>query len=56
MAAGVKHYYRDGTEHRGSIHKDAKGQAMSGSKHTSNSKYVYHIKDLSAAAKKKAKK
>jgi hypothetical protein len=29
---------------------------MSGAKHTANSKYLVHMKDLSAAAKKKAKK
>ena len=56
MAKGVKHYYRDGTEYKGPTHKDAKGRLMSGAKHTKNSKYVFHFKELSATAKKKAKK
>jgi hypothetical protein len=34
MAKGVKHYYKDGTEHKGAMHKDAKGRLMSGAKHT----------------------
>ena len=38
------------------MHKDAKGRPMSGAKHTSSSKYLYHFKDLSATAKKKAKR
>ena len=56
MAKGVKHYFRDGTEHKGGMHKDAKGRPMSGAKHTSSSKDLYHLKDLSATAKKKAKR
>jgi hypothetical protein len=56
MAKGVKHYYRDGTEYKGATHKDAKGRLMSGGKHTASSKYVFHFKELSATAKKKAKK
>lgn len=56
MAKGVKHYFRDGTEHKGATHKDAKGKVMSGARHTSNSKYLYHMKDLSETAKKKARK
>ncbi len=56
MAKGVKHYFKDGTEHKGATHKDAKGRVMSGARHTANSKYLVHMKDLSATAKKKAKK
>jgi hypothetical protein len=56
MAKGVKHYYRDGIEYKGATHKDAKGRLMSGAKHTKNSKYVFHFNELSATAKKKAKK
>ena len=37
-------------------HKDAKGKLMSGAKHSKTSKYLVHFKDLSAAAKKVAKK
>jgi hypothetical protein len=28
MAAGVKHYFKDGKEHKGATHKDAKGPAQ----------------------------
>ena len=51
MAAGMKHYFKDGTEH-----KDAKGKLMSGAKHTASSKHLFHMSELSATAKKKAKK
>ena len=56
MAKGVNHYFRDGTKYTGATHKDAKGKVMSGARHTANSKYLFHMKDLSATAKKKAKK
>lgn len=56
MAKGVNHYFKDGTKYTGATHKDAKGKVMSGAKHTANSKYLVHMKNLSAAAKKKAKK
>jgi len=56
MAKGQKHYMRDGTEHKGGTHKDAKGRLMSGARHTASSKFLYHLKDLSPTAKKKAKK
>ena len=56
MAKGVKHYYKDGTEHKGGMHKDAKGKLMSGAKHTKSSKYLFHFKELSATAQKKARK
>jgi hypothetical protein len=55
MAKGVKHYFRDGTEHKGATHKDPKGRPMSGARHTKNSKYLYHMNELSATAKKKVK-
>lgn len=55
MAKGVKHYFRDGTEHTGGTHKDAKGKLMSGARHTKNSKYLYHYSELSQTAQKKAK-
>jgi|TARA_E500000318_G_scaffold32333_2_gene32109 hypothetical protein len=53
MAKGVKHYFKDGTEHKGATHKDPKGRPMSGARHTKNSKYLYHMNELSATAKKK---
>ena len=55
MAVGVKHYFRDGSEYKGPTHKDAKGRLMSGANHTSDSKYVYHKKDIPSSNKKKAK-
>lgn len=55
MAKGVKHYFRDGTEHKGATHKDQSGKLMSGARHTKNSKFLYHFNELSATAKKKAK-
>ena len=42
MAAGVKHYFKNGTEYKGATHKDAKGNLMSGAKHTATSKYLFH--------------
>ena len=56
MAKGVKHYFKDGREHKGATHKDAKGRVMSGKTHTSNSKFLVHMKDLSASAMKRANK
>tara|TARA_B100000902_G_C26939848_1_gene730464 strand:+ start:302 stop:472 length:171 start_codon:yes stop_codon:yes gene_type:complete len=55
MAKGVKHYLRNGTEHKGAMHKMANGQLHTGKTHTKTSKRLFHFKDLSAAAKKKAK-
>jgi len=55
MAKGVKHYFKNGKEHQGATHKDAKGKVMSGAKHTASSKFLVHMKDLSATAKKFAK-
>jgi hypothetical protein len=55
MAKGVKHYFRDGTEHSGSTHKDPSGKLMSGARHTKNSKYLYHFKELSKTAQKRAR-
>jgi len=56
VAKGVRHFFRDGTEHKGGTHKDAKGKLMSGASHTANSKYLYHMRDLSDRAKAKARK
>jgi hypothetical protein len=44
MAAGMKHYYKDGREHKGATHKDASGKLMSGAKHTASSQYLVHKK------------
>jgi hypothetical protein len=51
----VKHYKRDGTLFTGKSHKMADGVLHSGKKHTKTSVKLYHLKDLSATAKKKAK-
>ena len=56
MAKGVKHYFRDGTEHKGAMHKMANGQLHTGRTHTKTSKRLFHFADLSMTAKKKAKK
>ena len=55
MAKGVKHYFKDGTEHKGGMHKMSNGALHSGMRHTKNSKQLYHFKDLSKTAQKKAK-
>ena len=56
MAKGVKHYFKTtGKEPNGATPKDAKGKVMSCAKHTASSKYLVHMKDLSATAKKKAR-
>ena len=55
MAVGV-HYFRDGTKHRGAIHKHKDGTIMTGSRMTPKSKKVFHFAGLSDTAKKKARK
>ena len=55
MAKGVKHYRRDGTEHTGSSHKMADGTLHTNKSHTKTSVKLFHLKDLSARAKTKAK-
>ena len=55
MAKGVKHYFKDGTEFKGRMHKMPNGSMHSGVKHTKSSKPVVHFKDLSKAAIKKNK-
>ena len=54
MAKGVKHYFKNGKEHKGATHKDAKGNVMSGKTHTKSSKFLVHMSGLSATAKKVA--
>tara|TARA_R100001510_G_scaffold9615_1_gene7383 strand:+ start:487 stop:672 length:186 start_codon:yes stop_codon:yes gene_type:complete len=55
MAKGVKHYFKDGREHKGGTHKMPNGHLHSGKTHGKTSKRLYHFKDLSAAAKKRAR-
>ena len=56
MAKGIKHYFRDGTEHKGTMHKMVNGQLHTGKTHTKTSKRLFHFADLSMTAKKKARK
>jgi hypothetical protein len=52
---GVKHYKRDGTEHKGSSHKMSNGDLHTNKSHTKTSVKLFHFKDLSKKAKVKAK-
>ena len=54
MAKGVKHYFKDGTEHKGGMHKMPNVQVHSGKTHGKNSKSLYHFIDLIATSKNKA--
>tara|TARA_B100001287_G_C22670726_1_gene525113 strand:- start:1320 stop:1496 length:177 start_codon:yes stop_codon:yes gene_type:complete len=56
MAKGVAHYFRDGTKHTGGMHKMPNGEVHSGKSHGKTSKRLYHFSDLSATAKKKARR
>ena len=53
---GVKHYKKDGTEHTGGTHKMPDGSLHTNKTHTKTSVKLFHLKDLSAKAKAKAKK
>ena len=55
MGAGVKHYFKDGTVHKGSYHKHPDGKLMTGKTMSKTSKRLYHYGDLSDTAKKKAR-
>jgi hypothetical protein len=52
---GAKHYKRDGTLFAGNSHKMPDGTLHSGKNHTKGSVKLFHLKDLSATARKKAK-
>jgi hypothetical protein len=52
---GVKHYLRNGKEHKGSKHKMPNGVLHTGIKHNSNSKRLYHFSELSKTAQLRAK-
>lgn len=52
---GVKHYKKDGTPHTGSSHKMPNGHLHTGKTHGKTSVRLFHYKDLSATAKKKAR-
>jgi len=50
---GVKHYKKDGTEHKGSTHKMPDGSLHTGKTHSKTSVKLFHYKDLSKKAKAK---
>jgi hypothetical protein len=52
---GVKHYKKDGTEHKGSTHKMPDGSLHSNKTHTKTSVKLFHFKELSDKSKLKAK-
>ena len=52
---GVKHYKRDGTEHKSGSHKMPNGDLHTGKTHGKTSVKLFHFKDLSKTAKVKAK-
>ena len=55
MGKVTKHYFKNGKEYKGSVHKMPNGKIHTGKSHSSSSKPVVHFKDLSPTAKKKAK-
>jgi len=50
---GVKHYKKDGTEHKGGTHKMPDGSLHTGKGHGKTSVKLFHYKDLSKTAKAK---
>tara|TARA_R110000803_G_scaffold184029_3_gene246353 strand:- start:1321 stop:1494 length:174 start_codon:yes stop_codon:yes gene_type:complete len=52
---GVKHYKRNGTLHTGGTHKMPDGSLHSNKTHSKTSVKLFHLKELSVAAKKKAR-
>ena len=56
MAKGVKHYFRDGTEYKGAMHRMANGTLHTGRTHTASSKKFFHMRELSKTAQAKARK
>jgi hypothetical protein len=56
MAKSVKHYFRDGTEHKGGMHRMPNGKLHSGKTHTKSSKPLFHMRELSKTAQAKARK
>tara|TARA_R100000935_G_scaffold56665_2_gene88858 strand:- start:226 stop:408 length:183 start_codon:yes stop_codon:yes gene_type:complete len=56
MAMGVKHYSKDGKEHKGGLHKMANGSLHTGKTHSKTSVELFHYGKLSNKAKAIAKK
>ena len=55
MGMGVKHYQKDGREHKGAFHKMPNGKLHSGAKHTASSKPLFHYGELSKKAQQRAR-
>tara|TARA_R110000796_G_scaffold76093_1_gene170256 strand:+ start:434 stop:616 length:183 start_codon:yes stop_codon:yes gene_type:complete len=55
MGMGVKHYLKDGKEHKGGIHKHPDGTLMTGKSMSKTSEKLFHFGKLSSKAKVKAK-
>ena len=53
---GVAHYKKDGTIHKGGTHKMPNGELHTGNTHNAGSEKLFHFNELSASAKKVAKK
>tara|TARA_R110000751_G_scaffold13832_2_gene45875 strand:+ start:498 stop:944 length:447 start_codon:yes stop_codon:yes gene_type:complete len=53
---GVKHYKKDGTEHKGGSHKMPDGSLHTGKAHSKTSVKLFHLKDLSKTVQAKLKK
>ncbi len=56
MGMGVKHYKKDGKEHKGGMHKMPNGQLHSGKTHSKSSVRLYHYGQLNKKAQATAKK
>jgi hypothetical protein len=55
MGMGTKHYFKNGKEYKGKVHK-MNGQIHTGAKHSKSSKQVVHYGGLSKTAKAEARK
>ena len=55
MGMGVKHYKKDGTEHKGGMHRMPNGELHSGKTHSKSSVRLFHYGDLSKKAQEKAR-
>jgi hypothetical protein len=55
VAKGVRHYFADGREHKGGVHKHPSGVLMTGKSMSNTAKKLYHYGNLSGEAKTKAR-
>ena len=56
MAMGVKHYFKNGKEHKGGMHKMPDGSLHSGKTHGKSSQRLYHYGELSKKSQSTARK